>query len=155
MLVGVLVVSGAVWAVLHGDNEDDGEAEGRTPPPDLPDATSTEHLFPADYVGPVWITVEAADATPRDVTIRWGTWERIIVHQSAEPLVYEFTKERAETAETNVPAVVEVDPGADVAFDQGTEAPEDAVDVNEGWLEIVPEGSTSSAPTATTTTVPG
>jgi hypothetical protein len=152
-LIGVLVVSGAVWAVLHGDNEDESEDAERTPSPELADATSTDHLFPPEYIGPVWITVDAADATPRDVTIRWGDWERIIVHQSAEPVIYEFTKERAETAETNVAAEVEVDPGADVTFDQGPEAPEDAVDVNEGWLEIVPDETTSSAPT--TTTVPG
>jgi hypothetical protein len=151
-MIGVLVVSGAVWAVLHGDNEDEeGEAEGREPPPDLPEATSTDHLFPPEYTGPVWITVDADDATPRDVTIRWGTYERIVVHQSGDPVSYEFAKEREETADTNVPAEVEIDPGAEVEFHHG-DPPDDAIDVNEGWLLV--EDATTTTSLAPTTTTP-
>jgi hypothetical protein len=140
------VVSGAVAAVLHGDGEDEPEqAARRTPSPDLPDPSSDSHEFDADYTGPVWITVDANDATPRNVLISWGDWQRPIVHQTADPVSYEFTKERAETAVTNAPAMVEVEPSAEVTFHQG-DPPNDAIDVNEDWIEVVTSTTTTTVP---------
>lgn len=142
MVVGALVVAGAVAAVLHGpegtdtvgdgpagdreieDGEiEDGEvtAEGRRP--------RWEHEYPTSYTGPVWITVTAPDDVARTVTIDWGPWRRRIVHDGTGPVSYRFTKDPGPT----VPTVVHVEPAATVQFGSGRPPPEGATDVNAGW----------------------
>lgn len=147
-VLGALAVSGAVWAAMSqdgsdGSGDDDGDGGSATTEAPEPAAapadggegggeprTDWEHLFDAEYAGPVWITVAAPDDERRTVTITWGPWQRRIVHQDDEPRTYLFSKGAGST----VPLTVEVDPAAAVDFGSGT-PPVDAEDVNDGWTE--------------------
>jgi len=132
LVIGVIAVSGALAAVLYAGG-DDGTAQDNEPTSRVPEAAvEKSHEWPAAYAGQVWITVTAPDDAPRSVTIRWGPWERRIVHESAEPTTYWFTKDPPEPGGQNVATTVRIDPGADVTFDQGT-PPVGAVDVNDDW----------------------
>jgi hypothetical protein len=139
LVIGIIVVSGAVVAVLH-DHGDDGDGDGREASPQQQDEpVEISHEWPAAYGGQVWITITAADAAPRSVTIRWGPWERHFVHESDEPLSYWFTKNAPKPGDENVPTTVTVSPGADVAFDQGT-PPVGAIDQSTGWEPAPDDG---------------
>jgi hypothetical protein len=152
-VLGALAVSGAVWAAMGQDGSDgDGDSDGGSTTTEAPEPaaapadggeggegggegrgeprTDWEHLFDAEYAGPVWITVTAPDDERRTVTITWGPWQRRIVHQDDEPRSYLFSKGAGST----VPLTVEVDPAATVDFGAGT-PPVDAEDVNDGWTE--------------------
>lgn len=138
VVLGVLGVSGALLAVLHDrDREDDPEPE--------PDGTEEEqsgveaeaelsHTFPAEYDGPVWVTVDAADGGTRTVTISWGPWQRVISHAEEEPVTYVFDKNPTAAGDETVPTSVRVEPAAEVEFGSGTEVPEGAQDVNQDWI---------------------
>jgi hypothetical protein len=130
-VIGIVVVSGAYVAVFH-DSGDDGERASLRVQQQEEEAVEASHEWPAAYSGQVWITVTAADAAPRSVTIRWGPWERHFVHDSDEPVSYWFTKDPPKPGDENVPATVRIEPGADVTFDQGT-PPVGAVDTSTGW----------------------
>lgn len=141
--VGAGLVGVAVLAVLgDGSPSGDGRSEraaaarggdaveaSATPPPE---AKRFRHVFESDYVGPVWITVEAPDAGTRSVTIKWGPWQRRITHQGSEALTYHFWKGVTPAGERVPPTTVVVDPGAEVTFGAGA-IPEGAVDVNKEW----------------------
>jgi hypothetical protein len=131
LAVGIVIVSGALVVVLN-DPDDEGGDGDPVPSVRTPGQGASQSIFewPASYAGPVWITVDAADAAPRTITIRWGPWERRIVHEGADPVTYEFSKNPGET----VPTTVRVDPAAEVSFGSGT-PPVDAVDVNAGWTQ--------------------
>jgi hypothetical protein len=152
IFIGLLVVSGAVAAVLYGDGRDESGADGAPPPTSEPAApTSQTHEWPAEYGGPVWITVDAADAAPRTITLSWGKWERTVVHLESGPISYEFTKGEPQPGDGNWPTIVEVDPGADVSFDQGDDPPSGAIDVNDGWIDVTGGATTTTGPAVTTT----
>jgi hypothetical protein len=130
-VIGVVAVSGALAAVVYGGGDEQGaDREPGGGPPEQ--AVEVTHEWPATYGGQVWITVDAPDDAPRSITIRWGPWERRIVHDTAEPTTYWFTKDTPQPGDESVPATVRIDPGADVTFDQGT-PPVGAVDVSDDW----------------------
>lgn len=141
LAIGVVVASGALAAVLHdrGGDGDDGGGGGRdarrseASPAGAEQTTETSYEWPNTYAGPVWITVDAPDAVPRTITIRWGPWERRIIHEAADPVTYEFAKSPDDLGEPTVPTLVRVEPGAEVTFGSGSTPPPDAVDVNPGW----------------------
>ncbi len=131
LVIGIIAVSGAFVAVLHDRGGGNGEeASAQRQQQDEP--VEVSHEWPATYGGQVWITVTAADAAPRSVTIRWGPWEKHFVHESDEPLSYWFTKDPPAPGAENVPATIRIEPGADVTFDQGT-PPVGAIDTSTGW----------------------
>jgi hypothetical protein len=138
LVIGVIVVSGALLAVFQSGGDDEA------PPQQADGPREFTHEFPADYGGQVWITVTSPDDSPRQVTIRWGPWEKRFVHESDEPLTYWFTKDPPKPGAENVPVTVTVDPGADVTFDQGT-APLEAIDKSTEWDEA-PEAPSDVAP---------
>jgi hypothetical protein len=123
-------------AVLYGG---DGGADGsgsaarqRNEPDGLDGPVEVSHEFPASYGGQVWITISAADDAPRSVTIRWGPWERRLVHQSDGPVSYWFTKDPPKPGDENVPTTVRIEPRAEVDFAQGT-PPVGAIDASNDW----------------------
>jgi hypothetical protein len=131
LVIGVIVVSGALVAVL----QDPGSGDDRDAAPEPQEGpVEVTHAFPADYIGQVWITISAPDAAPREVTILWGPYEKHLVHQSADPKTYWFTRDAITTEADNIPATVQIEPGADVEFDQGM-APIGAIDASTGWEE--------------------
>jgi len=132
LVIGIVAVSGALGAVLYGDGGPDGH-EPAARQPDEPDGpVEVSHEFPASYGGQVWVTINAGDDAPRSVTIRWGPWERRLVHESDGPVSYWFTKNPPKPGDENVPTTVRIEPAADVDFDQGT-PPVGAVDASTGW----------------------
>lgn len=142
LVIGVIVVSGALVAVLHGPGSDDSDAR-RDSPQRLDEPTEVTHEFPAGYVGQVWVTITAPDAAPREVTISWGPWNKHLVHRSAEPKTYWFTRDAATSEADNIPATVHVEPGAEVTFDQGM-VPVGAVDASIGWERSPTEEAVAS-----------
>lgn len=144
--VGLVVVAVAVVTVLSDRSSSGGDRGGgervggarqaaavKTAPTEpLPAAARYRHVFDRDYVGPVWITVDAPDAGTRSVTIKWGPWQRRITHQGAEPVTYHFWKGITSGIEDVPPTTVVVDPGAEVVFGAG-EIPQGAIDVNKDW----------------------
>lgn len=143
LVIGVVAVSGALAAVVYAGGDDDS-AEGREASARPDEPVEASHEWPADYTGQVWITVTAPDDAPRSVTIRWGPWERRIVHDSAEPVTYWFTKAPPEPGDVNVPTTVRVDPGAQVAFDLGA-PPVGAVDASTDWDPAADAGDDTGA----------
>jgi hypothetical protein len=136
--VGVIAMSGALLAVLNeGDAGGDGSSPTTTRPPER---TRWQHEWPASYAGDVWITVDAPDAGARTVTIRWGPWQRQIVHDGDEPATYVFTKNVTLPGEETVPTTVTVEPGATITFGSG-EPPAASVDVNDDWTPASDEGA--------------
>lgn len=141
LAIGILVVSGALVAVFHDREGDDGGDGGeddrrRAAAAAAAEPTEASHEWPSSYAGPVWITVDAGDTTPRTIVIRWGPWERRIIHESADPVTYEFAKSPDDVGEPTVPTAVRVEPGAEVTFGSGATPPADAVDVNAGWTRV-------------------
>ena len=135
LAIGIIAVSGALVAVLH-DRADSG-IDPDDEAPELPEgATEDSHQWAAEYDGPVWITVDAEDASTRTVTIRWGPWERRIIHATAEPTTYVFDKRANDAVNVVEPATVRIEPGAEVEFYSGEEIPADAEDVNTGWIQV-------------------
>jgi hypothetical protein len=128
LVVGVIAVSGALIAVVSASGDGDEPKPGRPV-----EESSYDHEFPADYAGPVWITVDAADAGARTITIAWGPWERRIIHEDAGPVTYVFTKNPPSPDDENVPTTVTVEPAARVEFGNGPTPPAGAVDVNADW----------------------
>jgi hypothetical protein len=120
VIVGALAVSGALMAQLRKTDE---------PPP----AKTWTHTWPAEVSGEVWITVDAEDVATRTITIRWGPWERPILHTSADPVTYVFTKDPTPQGEDPVPITVDVVPGATVEFGDGP-PPSPNEDVNADWV---------------------
>jgi hypothetical protein len=123
LVVVAIAVSGALFAVA-GVVGDDPTRER------VARSSTYGHEFPADYAGPVWVTVDAVDATAHTVTIAWGSRERRIVHEDAEPVTYVFTKAPPGPGGESVPTTVTVEPDAVVTFGNGPAPPADAVDVN-------------------------
>ena len=121
-IVGAVAFSGALLAQ---------QRDGDEPPP----ATRWEHTWPPEVSGQVWITVDAEDAATRNVTIRWGPFERPILHTSADPMTYVFTKEPTPEGESSVPITIDVEPGAVVEFGDGP-PPSPSEDVNSDWVEV-------------------
>jgi hypothetical protein len=143
LVIGIIAVSGAFVAVLH---DRDGGDENEASPRQQDEPVEVTHEFPPDYGGQVWITVEADDATPRSVTIRWGPWEKHFVHESDGPMSYWFTKDPPKPGDESVPVTVRVEPGADVTFDQGT-PPVGALDKSTAW-DPAPPADATDAPAA-------
>lgn len=134
VVIGVIAVSGALFAVVSAAGDDDSPE--REPPPDAASEPGKfEHQYPATYDGPVWVTVDAPDATPRTVTIQWGDYQRVVMHEGAEPHAYVFDKSANEPGE-EVPTFVIVEPAAEVEFASGPTPPADADDVNRDWSLI-------------------
>ncbi len=132
LVIGVVAVSGALVAVVSASGDEDPPRESR----DLPAGPRRfEHQYPASYDGPVWVTVDAADAGARTVTIRWGDYQRVVMHEGSAPHAYVFDKS-ADAPGEEVPTFVIVDPSAEVAFDWGPTPPADADDVNSDWSRI-------------------
>ena len=132
--IGVIAVSGALLAVVSGSGGDD-PPERRPPPDATAEAGRFEHQYPAAYDGPVWVTVDAPDAAPRTVTIRWGDYQRVVMHEGSAPHAYVFDKSANEPGEEK-PTFVIVEPAAEVAFASGPTPPSDADDVNRDWSPI-------------------
>ena len=133
LAIGVVAVSGALAAVLYGgDGGADGSGSAARQGEDPNGPVEVSHEFPASYGGQVWITISAADDAPRSVTIRWGPWERRLVHESDGPVSYWFTKNPPQPGDENVPATVRIEPRAEVEFAQGT-PPVGAVDASTEW----------------------
>jgi hypothetical protein len=124
VIVGAAAVSGALVAQLRKSDEP-------------PAPTSWGYTWPAEVSGQVWITVDAEDAATRTVTIRWGPWERPILHTTADPMTYVFTKDPTPPGEDPVPITVDVVPGATVEFGNGP-PPTPNEDVNADWIEARP-----------------
>jgi hypothetical protein len=125
-VIGIVVMSGALLAVLHDRDSDD-------PPPEPQAKTEWTHHYPADYAGPVWITVDAPDDAPRTLVIRWGPYQKRIHHDVAEPTIYLFNKDSVDASGESAPTTIHVEPGAVVTFGQGTNPPVGSLDVNDGW----------------------
>jgi hypothetical protein len=139
-VAGALAVSGALLAVLYesGDSKPAADDASSDRPvevagelPGKPVKTRWEDTFDAAYGGPVWITVTSPDDRLREVTLTWGPWQRSFPHEGTEPVSYEFTKQ----ANTSDLLTVDVEPEANVTFEQGT-PPVGSKDVNEDWTEI-------------------
>lgn len=90
-----------------------------------------EHTYSSDHEGPVWIRVEAPDDAVRTILIRWGPYQRLIVHETRWPTTYAFHKDAGPTVPTTV--TVSRGAGVRVTFGQGLLAPLGSVDVNDGW----------------------
>jgi hypothetical protein len=138
-VLGVIVVSGSLFAVFHAAGDDEAAPEQDDRPFEV------THEFPAGYHGQVSITVTARDDALRSVTIRWGAREKRFVHESDEPEIYWFVKPTPQPGERNVPVTVTVDPGARVAFDVGT-PPMGAQDESTGWDEVLEDEAAVAAP---------
>jgi hypothetical protein len=138
LVVGVIAVSGALFAVASGTGDDETTRER------VARSSTYGHEFPADYAGPVWVTVDAVDATAHTVTIAWGPWERRIIHEDEAPVTYVFTKNPPEPGDENVPTTVTVEPDAEVTFGNGPTPPADAVDVNADWTATDDTSTTGS-----------
>jgi len=104
-----------------------------------------EHLFPGDYIGPVWLTVSTDDGDPRTVVVEWGRLRTTFVHESAEPLTYFF--DRGGLDGRKGPLLVDVSPPADVTFGYGVPDPE-AVNIGDTPWDVLPvnEGTTPARP---------
>ncbi|HEV7761193.1 MAG TPA: hypothetical protein VGO78_19435 [Acidimicrobiales bacterium] len=129
LVIGIVVMSGALLAVLHDRDSSDDSA----PRPQA--KTEWTHHYPAKYVGPVWITVDAPDDAPRTLVIRWGGYQKRIHHDVDEPTIYVFNKDSVDAGGKSVPTTIHVEPGAVVTFDQGPNPPVGSQDVNGGWQE--------------------
>lgn len=79
----------------------------------------------------MWIRVEAPDDAVRTILIRWGPYQRMIVHETRRPTTYAFHKDAGPTVPTTV--TVSRGAGVRVTFGQGLLAPLGSVDVNDGW----------------------
>lgn len=101
-----------------------------TPPPPATDAVF-EHTYSKDHEGPVWVRVFSLDGRQRDVLIRWGPYQRAIVHRSIWPVTYVFDKGAGPTVPTTV--TVSDGAGVSVTFGEGDGPPLGSVDVNDGW----------------------
>ena len=141
LLAGVIAVAlaaaAAVAAISTAARR--GEPTGEAPTtaaavaePPGPTTRRVTERFPADYTGPVWVTVTVAgtagDAGPRDLELSWGPWRRWIRQQGAGPTAYWFEKKDRDA----VPVSIEVPEGADAVFGHGT-LPDGAVDARAGW----------------------
>jgi hypothetical protein len=138
LVIGVVVVSGAFVAVLHDRGSDGGDAEAAPQQLDEEEKGEWTHHYPAEYVGPVWITVDASDAAPRSLVIRWGVYQRRVHHETGDPTIYVFAKDAVDTDGESVLTTIHVDPAAVVTFDQGPNPPVGSEDVNGDW-ELVDE----------------
>lgn len=140
LAIGIIAVSGALVAVLH-DRDDSGDDEDDAAP-ELPEgATEDSYEWPAEYAGPVWITVDAEDDSTRTVTIRWGPWQRRITHAKDEPTTYVFNKDANGVDNEAVPATVRIEPGADVEFGSGEDPPAESEVVDSGWTPVADDAS--------------
>ena len=124
VLVGVIVGAVAVTGALAAQQRESDEP---------PAATTWRHTWPAEVSGDVWITVDAEDAATRTITLRWGPWQRPILHSTADPVTYVFTKDPTPPGEDPVPITVDVVPGATVEFGDGP-PPRPNEDVNADWV---------------------
>jgi hypothetical protein len=126
VLVGVIVGAVAVSGALVAQQRESDEP---------PAATTWRHTWPAEVSGDVWITVDAEDSATRTITIRWGPWQRPILHSTADPVTYVFTKDPTPPGEDPVPITVDVVPGATVEFGDGP-PPSPNEDVNADWVPV-------------------
>lgn len=140
LVIGVIVVSGALVAVVAGPGGG-GDGGGGEAPPGPAEFT---HTYPAAYDGPVWVTVSPPDGGVRTVTIDWGPWQRRVVHQGAEPASYWFSKGVDEAGEPAA-LTVTVEPGAEVEFHRG-EPPAGATDVRKEWVRVADRTTATPAP---------
>jgi hypothetical protein len=131
-VLGAIAVSGGLVAVLGGTSGDADEPGGQVEGTLDGERVEWRHEFPEAHAGDVWITVEAADESPRTVTITWGEWQRRLSHDASGRQTYVFTKNPGPTVET----VVRAEPAAVVTFGTGT-PPAEAEDVNAGWTRVV------------------
>jgi hypothetical protein len=117
-LIALAAVAGDItWQRLHPE----------------PAAVTADHRWPAALVGPVWVRVDPADGSGRTVTLRWGPWRRQVRQTGEGPVTYVFTKPPVPPA-GNATIIVEVDPGARVAFGEGPPpADGDVVGLDLGW----------------------
>lgn len=120
LVIGVVAVSGALLAILR-------RSDGPEP------AAHWRHTWEAEVSGEVWITVDAETAETRRVDLHWGPFDRPILHTSADPMTYVFTKDRTPEGEDPVPITVDVAPGAVVTFGEGA-PPAPFEDVNSDWV---------------------
>lgn len=120
LVLGVLAVSGALLAILR-------RSDGPEP------ATRWKHTWAAEVSGDVWITVDADGAETRRVDLHWGPFDRPILHTSADPMTYVFTKELTPEGQDPVAITVDVRPGAVVTFGEGS-PPTPFEDVNSDWV---------------------
>jgi hypothetical protein len=117
--VGIAAVSGALMAMMR---------KGEEPEP----ANRWRHTWAAELSGQVWVTVDAEDSATRRVTLRWGPWQRQILHASADPVTYVTIKSPTPEGEDPVPITVDVNPGAVVTFGEGP-PPSPSEDVSQNW----------------------
>jgi hypothetical protein len=120
VVIGVIAVSGALLAILR-------RSDGPEP------AISWKHTWAAEVSGNVWITVDADDAETRRIDLHWGPFDRSILHTSADPTTYVFSKNLTPEGQEPVSITVDVTPGAVVVFGEG-EPPTPFEDVNADWV---------------------
>lgn len=124
-----------VVAAPAGETPVDEQPEPEPTPAAAP--TSFSHTFPAEYEGPVWVTITAPDAQPRSVVLRWGPWQKPFTHQGVGPATYAFGKGATKPGEQTVPTTVDIEPGATVEFGQGAPPP-GTVSVANDWIPATP-----------------
>ncbi len=91
--------------------------------------------FPADYVGPVWLTLEGDDRS-YEVRVEWGRLSRSFTHTGPEERTYFFDRGTAIYGRSG-PLQVEVTPGTDVEFGFGP-APAGGIDVGGEPWDVAP-----------------
>jgi hypothetical protein len=106
-----------------------------------PPLAQYEHVFPDEYVGTVWFTVQPEDDEDRQrqVRVAWGRLGTSFVSVEAGPVTYLVTKGAGNGIRTE-PLQVSVDPGARVTFGYG-EAPAGARDLSATPWEAAPASS--------------
>jgi hypothetical protein len=130
------VMSGALLAVLHDRTDSDADAS-----PQREEKTEWTHNYPADYVGPGWITVDVPDDAPRTLVIRWGAWQKRVHLDLDAPTVYVFSKDSIDESGESVPTTISVEPAAVVTFDQGPNLPVGSEDLRDAvWEPATDEG---------------
>lgn len=96
-----------------------------------------EELFPADYVGPVWLTLAPDEARTYEVELRWGRLSTEFTHTGPGDATYYFDRGTAIYGRDG-PLQVEVSPRVDVTFGFGP-APPGGIDLGARPWTVEPE----------------
>ena len=87
--------------------------------------------YPQEYVGPVWMRVNAAGGPDYLLTLRWGPYLRHVecTGLGADPVSFTFHKVQADAQTLHV----SVNPAAMVTFGQGAPPDPPGISIDEGW----------------------
>jgi hypothetical protein len=134
VVFGSIVVLGVIALGTMAVQEDDRTAE-------------VEHTFPADYVGPVWLTVTGDDGS-HEITVEWGRLSHTFVHDGGRQETYFFDRGTAVYGRSG-PLHVTISPPAEVSFGHGP-APAGGVDIGDVPWDAAAEEAVGETRPATT-----